>query len=96
MKNMRHPNFLLGIFTLVLALFGVGLKANNYLSGDYVLIIAAALAGIHYIWSIIDLVSRNDLKPFQKRFWMIAIVAVPALGSMLFYILHQERNKLTT
>jgi len=96
MKNMRHPNFIFGIFTIILVLIGIGLKANSYRSGDYVLIGSAILGGVHYIWAIIDLLGRHDLKPFQKRFWLIAIVASPALGSLIFYIMHQKRDKITT
>lgn len=96
MKNMRHPNFIFGVFTLLLLFFGVGLKANGFRSGDYVLIGGAILGAIHYIWSIIDVVGRTDLKPFQKRFWLILVIAVPALGSLIFYIMHQKRDKITT
>lgn len=96
MKNMRHPNFIFGIFTIILVFIGIGLKANSLRSGDYVLIAASILGGVHYIWSIIDVVSRTDLKPFQKRFWLIAVIAVPALGSLVFYVMHQKRDKLTT
>lgn len=96
MKNTRHPNFIFGIFTIILVFVGVALKANSFRSGDYVLIASAVLGAIHYIWAIIDVVGRTDLKPFQKRFWLIAVIAVPALGSLVFYILHQKSGKITT
>jgi hypothetical protein len=96
MKKMRHPNFIFGIFSLIMVFIAIALKANSYRSGDYVLIGSVVLGAIHYIWSIIDLVNRKDLKPFQKRFWLIAVVAVPALGSLVFYVMHQKRDKLTT
>jgi hypothetical protein len=41
-------------------------------------------------------IGRNDMKPFQKRFWMIAVIAVPVFGAMVFYGLHQERGKIVT
>ena len=96
MKNTRHPNFIFGIFTILLVMIGIGLKANNYPSGDYVLIASTILGAIHWIWGIIDVVSRTDMKPFQKRFWLITVVAVPALGALLFYVLHQTKDKIIT
>src|SRR5215216_4418984 len=96
MKNAMHPNFFFGIITSILVLVGIGLKANGYREGDYVLIGSTILGGIHWIWGVIDLTGRDDMKPFQKRFWLILVVAVPALGALLFYMLHQKRDKITT
>jgi hypothetical protein len=96
MKNLRHPNLILGIFVIIIVLAGIGFKSNRYSFGDFVLIAGAILGGIHWIWAIIDVISRHDMKPYQKRFWLIAIVAVPALGSLLFYTMHQEKNKIIT
>lgn len=96
MKNIKHPNFIFGIISIIIIFIGIGLKANGYRGGDYVLIGATVLGAIHYIWSILDVVNRSDLKPFQKRFWLIAVIAVPALGSLVFYVMHQTRGRITT
>lgn len=96
MKNLLHPSFLLGIFSMLLLFVGIITEANGFRAGDYILITSVALGGIHWIWSIINVIRRDDLKPFQKRFWLIAVVAAPAIGGLIFYIMHQERNKLTT
>ncbi|MEI6948444.1 PLDc N-terminal domain-containing protein [Paraflavisolibacter sp. H34] len=96
MKYTRHPNFFLGIFSIIVVLVGIGLNSNGYEIGNTILIASVILAGIHWIWSIIDVIGRHDMRPFQKRFWLIAVVAVPALGSLLFYLMHQERNKIIT
>ena len=96
MKNLRHPAFILGIIAVVVAFIGIGIKVYGFGSGNYVVIAAAILAGIHWIWSIADVSSRKDMKPFQKRFWLIAVIAVPALGAMLFYTMHQKAGKITT
>jgi hypothetical protein len=77
-------------------LIGIGFKANGYRFGDYILIGSTVLAAIHWIWAIIDVSRRDDMKLFQKRFWLISVIAVPALGSLLFYIMHQTRNKIIT
>lgn len=96
MKNTRHPNFIFGIIVILSVLIGIGLKANGYREGDFVLIGSTALGAIHWIWAIIDVIGRTDLKSFQKRFWLIAVIAVPAFGALVFYVLHQEKDKITT
>lgn len=98
MKNAKHPNFILGIIATIVVLIGIGFKANGYHSGNYMLIGGSILGAIHYIWALIDVIGRDreDLRGFQKRFWLIIIIAVPALGSLLFYIMHQQRDKIIT
>lgn len=96
MKNMKHPNFILGIVSIILVIVGTVLKADSSRVGDYVIIGAVVLGAIHWIWGIIDVVGRTDLKPFQKRFWLIAVIAAPAIGALVFYVMHQTRNRLTT
>jgi len=96
MKNLRHPNFILAIVSAVLLMIGVGFRANGFAAGDYILASGALLAGVHWIWAIVDVIKRHDLRPFQKRFWLIAVIAVPVFGAMLFYALHQESGKIVT
>ena len=96
MKNMRHPNFILAIVSLIMLMIGVVFKLNGYKSGDYIIIVSIVMGAIHWIWGIIDVIGRKDMKPFQKRFWLIAVIAAPAIGGLIFYIMHQERNRLTT
>lgn len=96
MKNLRHPNFILAIVSAIVLFVGIGLRANGYQAGDIVLGIGALLAGIHWIWAIIDVASRHDMRPYQKRFWLIIVIAVPVFGAMVFYGLHQERDKIIT
>lgn len=96
MKNTRHPNFILGVVTSLLVLIGIGLKANSYREGNYVLIGSTVLGAIHWIWGIFDVLGRADMKPFQKRFWLIITVAIPAFGALLFYVMHQTKDKITT
>lgn len=96
MKNMWHPSFIVGLISIVIFIAGIALYGYGYDYGYTVIIIAAVLAGIHWVWSIIDVIGRHDMKPFQKRFWLILVVAAPAIGGMLFYILHQKSGKIIT
>lgn len=96
MKNMWHPSFIIGLISIILFITGIGLKGYDYDYGNTVIIISIALAGISWMWSIIDVIGRHDMKPFQKRFWLILVVAAPTIGGLLFYILHQKSGKIIT
>jgi hypothetical protein len=96
MKNLRHPNFILAIISTIVLFLGIGFRANGYQEGDYVLVAGTLLAGIHWIWAIVDVINRHDMRPYQKRFWLIVVIAVPVFGAMVFYGLHQEGDKIVT
>jgi hypothetical protein len=96
MKNLRHPNFILAIVSAIVLLAGIIMRFNGYTEGDYVIGAGALLAGVHWIWAIIDVINRTDLKPYQKRFWLIVVIAVPVFGAMVFYGMHQEKDKIVT
>jgi predicted phosphoribosyltransferase len=36
------------------------------------------------------------MRAYQKRFWLIVVIAVPVFGGMVFYGLHQESDKIVT
>ena len=96
MNNLKHPNFILAIVSIILLLIGIVLQANAYGVGMYIIGFSILLGAIHWIWSIIDVIKRTDLKPFQKRFWLIAVIAAPAIGGMLFYAMHQRSGRIVT
>lgn len=96
MKNITKPSFITFIIATVLVFLGLGIKTNGNLAGDYILYAGVALMGIFWIWSISMVLSATDLKPLQKRFWMIAVIAVPILGGLVFHILHNKAGRITT
>lgn len=96
MKNLTHPNFILAVISIIVLLLGIGFRANGYAFGDYVIGASIVLGAIHWIWAIVDVSKRSEMKSFQKSFWLIAVIACPALGGMLFYAMHQERDKIVT
>jgi hypothetical protein len=88
MKDSRHPNFILGLVSLFLLFIGVGLKANGYRSGDFVLLAAIVMGGIHWIWSIVDVF--KDYRATQETenkniIWVILVVLIPPVGGLLYY-----------
>lgn len=86
MKKRTHPNFILGLISLFLIFIGIGLRANNYKFGDAVLIGSFALAGIHWIWSIVDVLMdyrTNNSREDRNIVWVI--IAVIPVGGLFYY-----------
>lgn len=96
MKNLKKPAFLLGMIAAILLLLGLVLKTYNDSNGNIVLYAGIVLGGIFWIWAISEVIATNDLKPFQKRFWIIIVLSVPIVGGLLYHILHQQKNKIVT
>jgi len=97
MKNLKHPSFILAVISIFVLFIGIGLRANgDNRTGDAFIIGSVALGFVHWVWTIFDVAMRTDLKAFQKRFWLIAVVACPILGGMLFYGMHQTKGKIVT
>ena len=86
MKQTTHPNFILGIVSILLLFIGIGLKFYSYRSGDAVLIGAAVLGAIHWIWGIIDVFRHQTSMSQSRKFWIILVIVVPAVGSMSYYM----------
>jgi hypothetical protein len=87
MRNVKHPNFILGIVSLLLIFIGVGMRANSYDSGDYVLAFSFLLAGIHWIWSIIDVFKdfRVNSSSENRVLWIILVIVLPVIGGTFYY-----------
>jgi hypothetical protein len=96
MKNLKKPAFLLGMIAAILLFLGLVLKTYNDSNGNIVLYTGIVLGGIFWIWAISEVIATNDLKPFQKRFWIIIVLSVPIVGGLLYHILHQQKNKIVT
>ena len=96
MKNLKKPSFITFVIGVILVFIGIGMKSYGHLAGNYILLAGLALFGIFWIWSIAMVLSAIDLKPFQKRFWMIAVIAVPVLGGLVFHFLHNRAGRIVT
>lgn len=95
MKSTSHPAFILAMTGTALIL--VGLVAMPHIElGTYLLYAGFLIAGIFWLWSIWDVVIANDLRLYQKMFWLIVTISVPVMGGSLFYIMHQKRNRIIT
>lgn len=94
MKNLTRPSFLTFVLGAILVFIGIGTKGSGSFSGNIPLLIGIGLMGIFWIWSIIQVLSAPDMRPFQKRFWMISVIAVPILGGLVFHIMHRKAGKI--
>lgn len=94
MKNHRKPSLISGLVIAALFFIAFFMLASGNSTGDYFLYGGLVLGGIYWIWSIIDVSGADDLKKYQKTFWLIIVVAVPFFGALVYSILHQTRNKM--
>jgi hypothetical protein len=85
MKQTTHPNFILGIISLILLFVGVGVYRSGTMNGTWIWVAAAALGGIHWIWSIIDVFRQQNLASQSRVLWGILVVAIPPIGGLLYY-----------
>jgi hypothetical protein len=95
MKNPSPPAFILAMAGTALILVGL-VAMPHYEFGTYIMYAGFLLAGIFWLWAVLDVIGAHDLKYFQKMFWLIITVSVPVMGGLLFYIMHQSRNKIIT
>jgi 4-hydroxybenzoate polyprenyltransferase len=94
MKSLKKPQFILGLVSHVVFLIAILLMANNYPSGQWLMYAGLILGAIYWIWSIIEVSGTDDLKRYQKTFWLILVISIPMFGALLYHILHQSRNKI--
>ena len=96
MLNLRKPAFIFNVIGVLLFFTGLFMQQNANYGGETLMYIGLSMAVIYWFWSIIDVVSADDLKPDQKKFWLIIVIVVLAFGGSLFHIMHQSRNKIVT
>jgi hypothetical protein len=96
MKNLKKPSFITFFSGVIILFVGLGLKSSGNAGSHFLIIGGLALMGVFWIWSIAIVLSATDLKAFQKRFWMIAVIAVPVLGGLVFHIMHNKAGRITT
>jgi hypothetical protein len=94
MRGTSHPNFILGVISFIVLFIGIGLRSNGYRSGDYIIMASVAMGAIHWIWSIVDVFNHQNFASQSKKFWIILVIAIPAIGSFCYYIMGSKTVKL--
>ncbi len=94
MANLRHPNVILAFVAILIGVIAIGLyTARKNDTAGILMVIAMILGVIHWIWSIIDVAKTNTLQGSQKKFWLIAVIAIP-FGGTFYYLMHSKRNTI--
>ncbi|MEJ7913913.1 MAG: hypothetical protein WKF70_12215 [Chitinophagaceae bacterium] len=96
MKNLKKPSFLTFVAGVITLFVGLALKSSGSSSSHILILLGLGFIGVFWVWSIVMVLTAPDLKPFQKRFWMIAVIAVPAMGGLVFHIMHNKAGRITT
>ena len=94
MKNLTHPNFILGVISIVLLFIGIALQANRYDSGFYVILAGVILGGVHWIWAIIDVFKNHAFGTQTRMFWLILVILVPVAGGLLYYLMGRKQVQM--
>jgi len=89
-KNIRHPSFIIGATSFILFILCIVLRANNFVPGDKIILSAIVLGAIHWIWSLIDVITGYDLNSDSKSFWLIMVMLIPPLGGMIYYLMKRK------
>jgi dolichyl-phosphate-mannose--protein O-mannosyl transferase len=92
--KIRLPLFF-ALGGVIISMIGLAIQ-NKYNRGEMITYGGLLLLGIFWIWSILDVVSAHDLRRYQKMFWLIITVSVPAMGGLLFYLMHQKPDRIVT
>jgi hypothetical protein len=93
-ENMRHPNFIVGAMSFIILLTGVVVKGNKYRIGDYMIMLSVALGGLHWMWSIIDVVKNHQINAKSRPFWIIVVLIIPPVGGMIYYMMREKNVRL--
>ena len=90
------PVFIFGCLSVLIAFIGfVMLHADNP-AGQYVYYVGLAMGGIFWMWNIAHVASSDELRNYQKMFWLIIVISIPVLGGFIYLFMHQRRNKIVT
>ncbi len=96
MRNLKKPSFILGLCSHIVFIIALFLMANGYPYATWVMYGGLAMGAIYWIWTIIEVSSAgsDELKKYQKSFWLILVIAIPMFGALLYHIVHQRRRKI--
>lgn len=92
--KIRFPIFV-ALVGVVVSMVGLALQ-NKYNKGESLTYGGLLFLGVFWIWSIYDVASAHDMRMYQKMFWLIITISVPAMGGLLFYLMHQKPNRIVT
>jgi hypothetical protein len=95
MGNIKHPNFLLGLVAILMHAVSIALRTNrSHEAAGFLMIGGFVLMLVSWVWSIVEVQTTDTLQGSQRKFWRIAVVAIPFVGGMFYHIMHSKRNTI--
>jgi hypothetical protein len=95
MANIRHPFVIVGIIAVLSHVVAIALYTNRSNQAAGILMVAGfVLMAICWIWAIILVAGTDTLQGSQKKFWLIAVIAIPFIGGMFYHLMHSKRNTI--
>jgi len=95
MANIRHPLFLTGLVAVLLHLFALAMRSSrNSQVADFLTLAGATLMVVCWVWAVFEVAKTDTLEGSQKKFWLIAVIAIPFVGGMLYHMMHSKRNTI--
>ena len=94
--NWAKPVLIFSLLGTIIFFIGLGMRGNDPKTGTTLMYVGVGMAIISWIWSVINVLSADHLKPHQKKFWLIIVLVVPAFGGAIYSLMHQSRNKIVT
>lgn len=96
MKSLRKPSFIFGLSSHLIFLLALFLMANDYPYAIWVMYAGLILGALYWIWTVIEVANAgtDELKKYQKSFWLILVIAIPMFGALLYHLVHQRRRKI--
>lgn len=95
MRTFNKSGLIVGISGTIILLLGLMLM-KEYDFGRYIMYAGFVVVGVVWVWSIWDVIVAEDLRYYQKMFWLIITISVPVMGGFIFYFMHQKRNRIVT
>jgi hypothetical protein len=91
-KDMKHPNFVVGLLSYLLFLTGVVLQLFNSVLGLQIILVSIVMGGIHWIGSLIDVCTDPELKrDEQSRYlWLSIVIMIPPIAGMMYYMMNRK------
>jgi RsiW-degrading membrane proteinase PrsW (M82 family) len=92
MKNISRPGTILAMAGTALILAGI-ITMPHYEFGLYITYAGFLLAGLFWLWTVMDVIGAPNLKSFQKMFWLVVTILIPVMGGLMFYVMQQQHDK---
>ncbi len=92
-RNVKHPNFIVGLISYLLLLIGVVVNASGFVAGKFMIVLSVILGGIHWIGSVIDVYNDHYLKNEEasRYLWMSLVIMIPPISGMLYYMMKRKK-----